>query len=100
MKKYYTFLLILLALAVVTQAQNVTNDKVPGIFQRITSAVKDYKLDTTSAPDDKLTRKIIELRTVKGGFNINEVISFKIEEDRQKKDISDEDANKIAAFFQ
>lgn len=70
-----------------------------GIFQRIAASIKEYKLDTSAAPDDKITRKIIELRALKGGFNINEAIDFKIEEDRQKKEVPKEELDKIAAFF-
>ncbi len=48
-------------------------------FERIMSGVKEYKFDTSSVPDDKVTRKIIELRGLRGGFNINEAIDFKLE---------------------
>jgi uncharacterized protein len=70
-----------------------------GIFQRIAAGIKEFKLDTSAAPDDKMTRKIIELRTLKGGFNINEAIDFKIEEDRQKNEVPKAELDKLAAFF-
>ena len=57
------------------------------IFAKITSEVQAYKIDTTSAPDDKKTRKILELRRLRGGFNINEAIAFKQGEDDSKKEI-------------
>lgn len=72
---------------------------VPPIFEKLTKAATEFKLDTSAVPDDKITRKIIELRQLRGGFNINEVMEFKIEEDRQKKNISNEEADKMAAFF-
>ncbi|MER3465148.1 MAG: hypothetical protein C4329_12790 [Chitinophagaceae bacterium] len=57
------------------------------VFERITKGVQKFKPDTSNVPDDKITRTIIELLKVKGDFNINEAIAFKLEEDRQKKDI-------------
>lgn len=69
------------------------------IFTRIVKSVKDFQLDTTAAPDDKITRKILELRSLRGGFNINEVIEFKIEEDRQKNEVPKEELDKLAKFF-
>lgn len=64
-----------------------TNDggsKNVSIFDRLSKGMTEFKLDSSAAPDDKITRKIIELRQLKGGFNINEAIDYKIEEDRQK----------------
>jgi hypothetical protein len=79
---------------------DAVSGKVPSdIFNRLTSSVKDYRLDTTAAPDDKVTRKITELRNLKGGFNINEAIEFKIEEDRQKKEVPKEELDKVSEFF-
>ena len=57
------------------------------IFDRLTKDLKEYKPDTTAVPDDKITRTIIELRNLRGGFNINEAIEYKLEEDKQKKEI-------------
>ena len=45
---------------------------VAGIFERIMNEVKSYKLDTSAVPNEKITRKINELRQLRGGFNINE----------------------------
>ncbi len=69
------------------------------IFKRIAQSVKEFKLETTAAPDDKVTRKIIELRSLKGGFNINEALDFKIEEDRQNKEILPAELDKLSMFF-
>ncbi len=70
-----------------------------GVFDRIISAVKDFKPDTTTVPDDKITRKINELRNLRGGFNINEAIQFKLEEDRRKNEIPKAEMDELAAFF-
>jgi uncharacterized protein len=80
-------------------AQDTAKNKVPSIFERIATGVKDYKLDTSAAPNDKITKKILELRDLRGGFNINEAIDFKIAEDRQKNEVSKEELDKIASFF-
>jgi hypothetical protein len=69
------------------------------IFERVTKSVKDFKFDTAAAPNDKFTRKIKELKSLRGGFNINEAVSFKMEEEVQKKEISKEEYEKISSFF-
>jgi len=69
------------------------------IFEKIGKSVKEFKLDTTMAPDDKITRKIIELRNLRGGFNINEAINFKIEEDRQKNETPKAELDKLSEYF-
>lgn len=69
------------------------------VFERLTTEVKNYKPDTSAVPNDKVTRKIIEVRELKGGFNINEAVAFKIEEERQKKETPKEELDKMAAFF-
>jgi hypothetical protein len=79
-KKWIIYLFVMLiSLSVRAQAD-------PGIFDRISRAVGDYRLDTTRVPNDKITRTIIQLRELKGGFNINEAIAYKIREDEVKKE--------------
>lgn len=97
------FLAILCACAVhFLHAQQATTARkdTADIFTRLTASMKAYKPDTSAAPNDKLTRAITALRNLKGGFNINEAIDFKIEEDRQKGDLSGADGDKLAGFFQ
>lgn len=86
-------------LATIAFSQNDTKKNSADIFDRITKSVKEFQLDTTAAPDDKTTRKIIKLRNLKGGFNINEAIEFKIEEDRQKNEIPKAELDKLSDFF-
>jgi len=69
------------------------------IFDRLTKDLTDYKPDTTAVPNDNTTRLIIELRALRGGFNINEAVEFKLEEDRQKKEISEAAFQKLSSFF-
>ena len=101
MKKNKTLIIIfcLLANNLFAQADTTKKNSAPAIFDRITKSITDFQLDTTTAPDDKMTRKIIELRNLRGGFNINEVIDFKIEEDRQKNEVPKAELDKVAMFF-
>lgn len=69
------------------------------IFQKISSTLKDFKVNRNAVPEDKLTQEIRKLRETKGGFNINEAILFKIGEDQQKGDLKKEEAEKEALFF-
>ncbi len=68
------------------------------MFRRLTEEAKNYKPDTSAAPDDKITRKIIELRSLKGGFNINEAMDFKFQEEMQKSG-ADEKWAKLSESF-
>lgn len=70
-----------------------------GAFEKITTAVKEYKIDTSAVPGDKKTRKIIALREAKGGFNINEAIQYKLGEELQKKEKPADELQKMAAYF-
>jgi len=68
-------------------------------FERITRQIKEYRIDTSQVPDDKTTRLIIKLRGLRGGFNINEAIAYKLEEDKSKKDITAAEYESIKDFF-
>lgn len=69
------------------------------IFDRIVMSVQDFKLDTSAVLNDKVTKKIRELRSLRGGFNINEALSFKLEEGLKKGEISQDEFNKVSDFF-
>lgn len=69
------------------------------IFDKISKEMKDFKIDTTSVPKDKLSRKIEYLRKIRGGFNINEAIEYKIAEERSKENAPKEELDKMEAFF-
>jgi hypothetical protein len=83
----------------IAQNDTINNQGLSSIFDRIATGVKDFQLDTTSAPNDKITNTIIELRSLRGGFNINEAVDYKIQEDRQKKEIPKEELDKLETFF-
>ncbi len=82
-------------------SQSDTSSKIidTGIFDRIASSVKNFQLDTSAVPDDRVTKKIVELRSLRGGFNINEAIEFKIAEDRQKNEVPSAELDRFARFF-
>lgn len=83
-----TALYLFLFLAPVYVVAQSDSTAMMGIFRQITDQLKQYKIDTSSVPEDRLTKKIRELRSLRGGFNINEAIQFKMEEDRSKGDLS------------
>ncbi len=69
------------------------------VFENIAKALKEYKIDTSDAPADKITAKIEELRSLKAGFKINEAIEFKIGEEMQKNETPKEDLIKLSESF-
>lgn len=101
MNKFYVLLFAFLAASITASSQSDTllKEKQLSIFDRISREVKDYTLDTSAAPDDKVTRKIIELRHLKGGFNINEAIDYKLEEDKQKGEIPGQEFRIFSDFM-
>ena len=100
MKTYFSFILTFLFFTANIFAQNeIAEQKMPSVFERITEGMKNYKLDTLTPPDDKSTRLIVELRELKGGFNINEFIQFKMDEESQKPENNNEEFRKAMDFF-
>lgn len=81
------------------QTDTAKNNARPSVFERITKEVSSYKPDTTTPPADKITQKIIELRKLRGGFNINEVIAYKLEEDKQKGDLTADKQKTLSDYF-
>lgn len=97
--KQTDLLLFFLLLAASAFSQTDTPQENVSIFDKISKEVKEYKPDTTLAPDDKITRKIIELRNLKGGFNITEAIEYKLQKDKQKGELSDVEVTRFSAFM-
>ena len=95
----FTYIFCFLTTVVFSQSDTTTTKATTDIFDRIAKSVKEFQLDTTAAPDDKITRKIIELRNLKGGFNINEAIEYKLQEDKQKGEITEIEVTKFSAFI-
>ena len=101
MKKAFLFLLLHTGLSNFAFSQNADTAQTGRLafIQNMMKEVSTYKPDTTSPPADKTTQKIIELRKLRGGFNINEAIAFKLEEDRQKGERPADAQKKLADFF-
>ncbi len=78
---------------------SLAQDQKQEVFQKISSTLKEFKVNSTEVPEDQLTHEIRKLRSTKGGFNINEAILFKIGEDQSKGELTKEDAEKLEQFF-
>lgn len=74
------------------------NGREGNVFEKINNAVLDYRLDTVLVPNDRITRLIKQLRKLKGGFNINEAISFKLGEERRNNVKDSVGIDKFAVF--
>ena len=103
MKKFVRCAIISLFSFVSTNvfAQNFEekNFKMQSVFEKLTNELKDYKPDTANAPNDKITKEIIKLRALRGGFNINEAIEYKLAEEKQKAEVPAADLEKLSTFF-
>lgn len=100
--KKTTAIILLFCLCTTTgicQTDTAASGVMPGIFERIAHSIKDFRLDTSAAPNDKVTEKIRELRALRGGFNIDEAIDFKLAEDRQKGEMPKAELESLTAFF-
>ena len=69
------------------------------VYERIMQAMAGFTPDTSAPPEDRLTRKIRKLRQLRGGFNINEMLEFKLAEERQKKEKPAAHINSLSDFF-
>ena len=87
MKNIY-FTLFCFVIFHTSRAQSDTSSALNNPIVKILNEVKSYQIDTSAVPEDKLTRKIRELRSLRNGFNINELIDYKLNEDQNKKDSS------------
>ena len=101
MKKGILLLLFLLCITAMAAAQIDTgaNANFSDVYERITKQVAIYRPDTSMAPNDKITRKILELRALRGGFNINEAVAFMIQDERQKGEKPKAQLDQLAAHF-
>ncbi len=98
MKKSLTALLCCFAISFFF-LQKESKAQESSVFEKLTNSIKEYKPDTSTPPDDKLTRKIIQLRELKGGFNINEAFNYKIGEEMQKGETPKPELEKLKAYF-
>ena len=68
-------------------------------FKRISESVKNFEVDTTAVPDDKLSEKISEFRKLRGGFNIQAAMDYKIDEAREKNELSQTEYEDLKKFI-
>jgi len=93
MKTSFAILFCLFQLSVFSQKDN------PEIFTRISESMKTFKIDTSAVPNDNLSEKIRELRNLKGGFNVNEAMEYKIAEARSKNEMTEAEYIKLKNFL-
>jgi hypothetical protein len=87
MRKMFNLCLFMgISCCLLAQTDTTSGSKAAGAIEKILNEVKAYKIDTSDVPDDKITRKIIQLRKLRGGFNVNEVISYKMQEEERNKE--------------
>jgi hypothetical protein len=70
-----------------------------GVFQKIMKQLQSYSIDTTTVPHDKITKKIKQLRSLKGGVNIDEAIFFKLGEEEAKNESPKETIQMLRSEF-
>ena len=98
-KLLFAFCLLCFSLPLWAQTDTLRKAKSNSIFDRITQSISQFKSDTTAPPQDKITKKIQELRALRGGFNIGEAIEFKLEEDRRKGEMPAAQMDALTHFF-
>ncbi len=68
-------------------------------MQRITKEISEFKIDTASVPNDKITRKIEELRKYRGNFNVDALIDFMLQQEKNNHKMPEASYNKVYNFF-
>src|SRR6478672_2960575 len=79
--------LLFIAILAFTTAQSSpidTSRKRLSTFDKISQDLQAYKPDTSTPPADRMTQTIRQIMKLRGGFNINEALEYKIEEDRHR----------------
>lgn len=99
MKLIISFLFGLCCSAAARSQPGTTADGLAGVFNQLSGAASAYRLDTSAVPRDRVTAAIIELRKLRGGFNINEVIQYKLEEEKSKVGKPDSALQDYARFM-
>lgn len=84
--------MVLFSNAAISQADS-------SVFKTLSEAAAKFRPDFSNPPNDKMTRKINELRNLRGGFNINGAIAFKLGEEKNEHKISEEQWKALSAYF-
>lgn len=101
MKKILLFAFMGCFLAITARAQNdsLQEQKVTNLIHRIINTTSKFKIDTTAVPNDRITKKILELRKYRGSFNVDALIDFKLRQDKNNHQISEAEYNREYHFF-
>ncbi len=101
MKQAFLIILILSNFISFCHAQSVKNLPPPEVssLMKIVTEMKNFEPNFSMPPDDKVTAKIIEYRSLRGGFNINEAIEYKMAEAAEKKEMHDSVIQKMKFYF-
>lgn len=101
MKKILFTMLMGCFISVTTLAQNtaVQKGQIPELMQKITKEISEFKIDTSAVPNDKVTRKIEELRKYRGKFNVDMLVDLKLKQDEKSNKLSKDEYNKAYSFF-
>ncbi len=101
MKKILLFVLMGCFTLTTAHAQNETQPKenLDQLIERITQATSHFKIDTTAVPDDRITRKIEEIRKYRGNFNIDALIDLKLMQDKNSHKHSKAELTRETNFF-
>jgi hypothetical protein len=83
MRKIFVLYGLFLVFSHYASAQSDTAS-VTGVFDRITNEVRSYQIDTSQAPNDRTTKLILQIRSLRGGFNIDEAIAYKMGEEKKE----------------
>lgn len=94
-----TFMSCFMALTIHAQNEDATMKQIKNLSQRISKELSGYKMDTVAVPNDKITKKIEELRKYRGKLNINEIIDLKLKQDEKNKKLSQEEYADAYNFF-
>ena len=93
------FLLCLLSTTITGFTQKDSTQKFPLAFEKMLMELKTFVPDTSNVPDDKLTREIKKFRQLRESFSINEVVDYKIQDDKNKKETSAGKADTLLQQF-
>ncbi|MGV9012206.1 MAG: DUF2059 domain-containing protein [Flavobacteriales bacterium] len=93
--KYFLLPIPLLLLLNTANAQQIDT----AVFTRIQEQLLHFVPDTADVPVDSVTYRIRELRALKGGFNIQEAMGYKLAEALGKQEITDSTYLAITAYL-
>ena len=88
----FMFLYIFIPLLTIAQAEN-------NIFTSIEKEMKEYRPDTTAVPNDRITRKIREIRLLRGGFDVENALQFKLSEAKSSGEITGSQYEQLINYF-